>query len=83
MNLLLFHGDFAWLLAGIVIFVGLVVFLIKLVRGHIGSTLASLCVWVFVFSLHGGTGTGIMSATVAALLFDMMGIPIIKAFTRR
>ena len=78
----LFHGDFAWLLAGFVVFFGLIVFLIKLSRGHIGSTLASLAVWVFVYSLHSGSNTGIMTATVAALLFDLIGLPLIKLFRR-
>jgi hypothetical protein len=78
MGIALFHGDFAWLLGGIVVFVGLMVFMIKVARGHIGSAILSIIVWVFVYTIHGGTGSGIMTATVAALLFDVLGIPLLK-----
>jgi hypothetical protein len=83
MGIALFHGDFAWLLGGLVVFVGLMVFLIKLARGHILSVLFSLIVWVFVYKLHGGSASGIMTATMAALLFDMFGLPLLRLFRKR
>jgi hypothetical protein len=83
MPIFLAHGDFAWILGGFVVFFGLMVFLIKIARGHIVSTVLSLIVWLFVYKLHGGSNTGIMTATLAALLFDLIGLPIIKLFMRR
>lgn len=83
MGIALFHGDFAWLLGGIVVFIGLITFLAKVARGHILGVILSLIVWVFVYKIHGGTGTGIMTATVAALLFDLLGLPLLKLFARR
>lgn len=78
MGIALFHGDFAWLLGGMVVFLGLMIFLAKVVRGHIGSVVLSVIVWIFVYKIHGGTGSGIMTATVAALLFDLLGIPLLR-----
>ena len=83
MPVFLAHGDFAWILGGLVVFIGLMVFIIKLARGHILSTLLSALVWFFVYSLHKGSNVGIMTATLAALLFDTIGLPIIKLFVRR
>lgn len=83
MGIALFHGDFAWLLGGLVVFAGLMIFLIKLVRGHILSVVLSVIVWIFVYKLHGDTNSGVMTATVAALLFDMVGLPILRLFWRR
>lgn len=78
----LIHTNADWLIAGTVVFIGIVVFVIKLLRGHVFSTICSLVVWVFVFSLHKGSTTGIMTATFAALLFDMIGMPLISLFTK-
>ena len=83
MGIALFHGDFAWILGGLVVFIGLMVFLIKIARGHILSVILSLIVWVFVYKIHGGSNSGIMTATLAALLFDIFGLPMIKLFMRR
>jgi hypothetical protein len=83
MGIALFHGDFAWVLGGLVVFIGLMVFLIRLSRGHILSSILSMTVWYVVYSLHSGSNTGIMTATLAALLFDMIGIPMLKAFRPR
>lgn len=78
----LIHTNADWLVAGTIVFVGIVVFVIKLLRGYILSTMCSLVVWIFVFSLHKGSTTGIMTATFAALLFDMIGMPLISLFTK-
>lgn len=83
MGILLGHGSVDWIVAGFVVFAGLMIFMIKVARGHIGSVAISAAVWFFVYSIHKGTNTGIMTATLAALLFDMIGIPIIKLFMRR
>ena len=83
MPIFLAHGDFAWILGGMVVFIGLMVFIIKIARGHIVSTVLSLIVWIFVYKLHGGSNVGIMTATFAALLFDIIGLPLIKLFMRR
>ncbi len=76
----LLHGSFEWVIAGAVVVLGLVVFGIKLVRGHILACIIGAAVWFFVFSLHRGSTTGIMTATFAALLFDLVGLWIIKLF---
>lgn len=77
------HGDFMWIIGGVVVFIGLMAFLVKLARGHIFSTIVSLIVWIFVYKLHGGSTAGIMTATMAALLFDLIGLPLLKAFSKR
>lgn len=83
MGIALFHGDFAWLLGGLIVFLGLMVFLVKLVRGHVLSVVLSVIVWIFVYKIHGGTNSGIMTATVAALMFDVFGLPLLKLFSRK
>ena len=72
--LTLIHGSFEWLIAGGIVFIGLMVFMIKI---------ASACVWYFVYMMHRGSTQGIMSATFAALLFDMFGLPLLKLFAKR
>ena len=81
--LTLIHGSFEWLIAGGIVFIGLRVFMIKIARGHIMGTIASACVWYFVYMMHRGSTQGIMSATFAALLFDMFGLPLLKLFAKR
>jgi hypothetical protein len=83
MGIALFHGDFAWLLGGMIAFAGIMVFMWRVSRGHIGGVLMSAAVWYFVFSIHKGSNSGIMTATVAALLFDLIGWPLVKLFLRR
>lgn len=82
MGVILAHGDFAWVLGGIVAFVGIMVFLIKFARGDILGVVAGGAVWYFVYSLHAGSNSGIMTATLAALLFDFIGMPILKLFAK-
>lgn len=79
----IFHADFAWILGGLVAFLGIMVFLIKLNRGYYVSTFISACVWYFVYSLHSGSNVGIMTATLAALLFDCVGLPMLRAMRKR
>ena len=83
MPVFLAHGDFAWVLGGIVVFVGLMVFAIRLASGKILGTALSLIVWFFVYSLHRGSNVGIMTATLAALLFDLIGLPILRMYLKR
>lgn len=83
MGIALGHMDMGWIMGGIVVFAGLMIFMIKLVRGHILSSALSVAVWIFVYKIHSGTNTGIMTATLAALLFDMLGLPLLRALRRR
>lgn len=83
MGIALFHGDFAWIIGGFVVFFGLMIFLIKIARGHVLSTFLSIAVWIFVYKIHSGSNAGIMTATLAALLFDMVGWPILRMFMKR
>lgn len=78
----LFHSSMEWIFSGAIIFIGIMVFLGKIARGHIFSTVCSVAVWIFVYKLHGMSTAGIMSATFAALLFDAFGIPILKFFSK-
>lgn len=77
------HADFGWIIAGVVAFVGIMFFITKIVRGELLSAMLSGAVWFFVFSMHSGSTQGIMTATFAALLFDMVGLPIINLAKRR
>ena len=76
------HAGFEWMLSGAIVFLGLMVFLIKFARGHVLDCIVGVCVWYFVYSLHGMSTQGIMSATFAALLFDLVGMRIIRTFSR-
>jgi hypothetical protein len=79
----LLHSGFEWIFSGLVVFVGLMVFFIKLSRGKIMECASGLAVWWFVYSIHGMSTQGIMSATFAALLFDLVGWSILKLASRR
>jgi ABC-type Fe3+-siderophore transport system permease subunit len=62
------HSGMEWLAAGIVGFVGLII---------------SCALWWIVMKIHGnGTAVGAMTATVIMLLFDLIGLPLIKLFRR-
>ena len=74
----LMHSGFEWIFSGLIIFIGLMVFLIKLSRGHILDCIVGIAVWIFVYSIHGMSTQGIMSATFAALMFDMIGMRLLK-----
>ena len=77
------HGDYGWIMSGFVVFIGIMVFAIKFGRGQYVSLFLSACVWIFVFKIHSGSTQGIMTATFAALLFDLVGIPLFKLLTFR
>ena len=72
------HASFEWVFSGLIVFIGLMVFLVKLNRGHIIDCVIGLCVWAFVYKIHGMSTTGIMSATFAALLFDLVGMRLLR-----
>lgn len=77
----LLHGSMDWIMAGAVVCLGLIVFLSKIPRGEFISLIIGACIWIFVYKIHGGISTtSIMTATFAALLFDLVGLPILKMF---
>lgn len=74
----LVHGSMDWIMAGFIICLGLIVFLGKLVKGEIISFIIGGVIWAFVYKVHGGVSTAsIMSATFAALLFDLVGLRVL------
>ena len=72
------HAGFEWVISGLIVFTGLMVFLAKLSRGYILDCILGIAVWVFVYRIHSGSTTGIMTATFAALLFDLVGLRILR-----
>ena len=82
MNLFLSHLDFAPLLYGIVMFLGLLVMWWKLTHQRWLSLVIDIGVFALVFKLHGGTMAGGFAATVAALLAGMI-IPFTLGGSRK
>lgn len=78
----LLHADFGWVIAGLVVFVGIIVFIHNIMAGKMLRTMCSSLVWFFVFTIHSGSTQGIMTATFAALLFDTIGYPLLGALLR-
>lgn len=78
MSMFLAHGNVEWIVGGLVVFIGLIVFLAKIARGKIFDVLIAAGIWNFVYYIHSGSTAGIMTATFAALLFDIMGMPILR-----
>ena len=68
MNVLFGHFDFAPLIYGALIFVGIAVMWSKLVSGRWLSLIIDIAVFTLVFKLHGGTMAGGFAAMIAALL---------------
>lgn len=62
------HIDMAPMFYGLVLFIGLLVWVIKWSKGMFFSLFLDISVFFLVFKLHGGTMTGGMAATVAAIL---------------
>lgn len=71
MNIGLVHIDFAPLIYGVIMFLGVAVMWWKLTRGLWLSLVIDIGVFVLVFKLHGGTMAGGFAAMVAALLAGM------------
>jgi len=78
----LLHSGFEWIFSGLIVFIGLMVFLIKLVRGHIFDCIIGIAIWIFVYTIHGMSTQGIMSATFAALMFDLIGMNLLRLARR-
>ncbi|MEI6738661.1 MAG: hypothetical protein WCL29_09325 [Pseudomonadota bacterium] len=72
MNILLGHIDFAPILYGAVMFLGLLVMWWKLTSGRWLGLIIDIGVFALVFKLHGGTMAGGFSAMVAALLAGLI-----------
>jgi hypothetical protein len=68
MNIALGHLDFAPLLYGVIMFLGIAVMWWKLTSGRWLSLMIDVGVFTLVFKLHGGTMAGGFAATIAALL---------------
>ena len=68
MNVLLSHLAIEPLLYGVLIFLGMLLMYWKLMNGRWFSLFIDIGVFSLVFSLHGGTVTGGLAATIAALL---------------
>ncbi len=79
MNVFLTHAGLEPLIYGIVIFLGLTIMWWKISTGRWLSAVIDITVFWLVFTLHGGTMTGGMAATVAALLAGI----IFPIFLRR
>lgn len=63
------HIDMMPLFYGIIMFIGLWSMWHKITHGNIFGFLLEAGVFALVFTLHGGSMTGGMSAMIAALLF--------------
>ena len=72
MNIFLGHLNFAPLLYGAVMFLGLLVMWWKFTHCHWLSLAIDIGVFALVFTLHGGTMAGGVSAMVAALLAGLI-----------
>ncbi|MCL4682502.1 MAG: hypothetical protein KJZ92_14690 [Rhodocyclaceae bacterium] len=72
MNVLLGHIDFAPLMYGLVMFLGLMVMWWKLTHGRWLGLMIDIGVFALVFKLHGGTMQGGFAAMVAALLAGLV-----------
>lgn len=81
MNAFLSHLDMGPALYGLIIIAGLATIWWKIARGHWGSALLEITIFVIVFKLHGGTLTGGMAATVAALIGGFL-IPLVTRIAR-
>ena len=68
MNVNLLHGDVLPAIYGLIMFLGLLVMLIKYLRGNWLSLAVDIGVFALVFKLHGGSMAGGFSAMIAALL---------------
>ena len=62
------HIDILPFVYGIIIFFGLWSMWLKLTSGRLGSFIIELAVFIIVFKLHGGSMTGGLAATIAALI---------------
>jgi len=71
-NVLLGHVDFAPLMYGLVMFLGLMVMWWKLTQGRWLGLMIDIGVFAMVFKLHGGTMQGGFAAMVAALLAGLV-----------
>lgn len=78
-NLFLSHINLEPILYGLLIIGGLATIWYKIVRGHVGNALVEITIFIIVFKLHGGTLSGGMAATVAALVGGFL-FPIITHF---
>lgn len=72
MNVFLSHIDWSPLVYGVVMFAGLWIMYIKLMKGAWLSLFIDVAVFTLVFKLHGGTMAGGFSAMVAALLAGLV-----------
>lgn len=72
MNVLLGHVDFAPMMYGLVMFLGLMVMWWKLTHGRWLGLMVDIGVFALVFKLHGGTMQGGFAAMVAALLAGLV-----------
>lgn len=70
------------LIYGVVVICGIATLWWKLITGRIASFLLEAGIFWLVFSLHGGTMTGGMSAAIAALIGGFL-IPAVTAVARR
>ena len=73
---LLGHVNLLPVIYGLVIAFGLLIEVWKLLTGRIVSLIIDCGVWYLIFSLHGGTMTGGLAASIAAPLVAL-GLPLI------
>ena len=66
------HVDALPIIYGLAIFVGMLIILVKIKRGWWLGAIIDVLVFWFVFTLHGGTMTGALAATIAALLAGLV-----------
>jgi len=82
MGVFLSHLDLSPVLYGIIMWLGLGVMLIKILKGRWLSLVVDVTVFVLVFKLHGGTMAGGFSAMICALLAGLFFPTLIKRMIR-
>lgn len=82
MNINLLHGDILPLVYGFIMFLGLLIMLIKFLKGSWFSLFLDVGVFALVFKLHGGSMQGGFAAMIAALLFGSI-VPLILKWRKK
>lgn len=78
MNVFLAHIDWGPVLYGVIMFIGLLIMWVKLLKRKWLSLIIDISVFTLVFKLHGGTMAGGFSAMICAMFAGMVFPTLIR-----
>lgn len=70
-------------LFGLFMAVGVLVLIYRIARFQIGHLTMSLIIWYALYNMHGGSTEGGLAVMMAAIILDIVAVPLLRFWSKK